>query len=149
VPLFGCWVEKEHSFIDTLAKNSCNIKEHIPFANLGGIIADIPEGLLKDSIDLRKDCISNIVDCSQQWCSLGEKLEKRGHVEQSDINNFYGPFFKLLEVHITGREEVHGINFDVIDLSGLKIGRLKKAYFFSKINKNLLSRTYDTLVGLF
>jgi len=85
---------------------------------------------LKDSIDLRKDCISNIVDCSQQWCSLGEKLEKRGHVEQSDINNFYGPFFKLLEVHITGREEVHGINFDVIDLSGLKIGRLKKAYFF-------------------
>lgn len=78
VPLSGYWVEREHSFIDTLAKNICNIKEHIPFANLGGIIADIPEGLLKDSIDLRKDCISNYSRLFSTVVFSGRKTRKEG-----------------------------------------------------------------------
>ncbi|MFX0136271.1 MAG: AAA family ATPase [Candidatus Hodarchaeota archaeon] len=119
VPLFGEWVTKNHSFIDTLIDNWEHISNYVSLTSLHRIMELIPS----DKVPLDKDIIETTSILSKIWTDLQMKIKEKKS-DRSLVEALIYTFCELLGFEVkdkpTGRKTYFTINMNRLNLGGLE-----------------------------
>lgn len=118
IPLYGYWVQQEHSFIQTVRENWDWIANRVSLGTLEQLLQRLPP----EQIPLEKEIIETAGMLSKAWLEIQDKLS-RGKVLRAQIENFVVALCRLLDFEIKMRPEERKsffrINMSSLNLSGL------------------------------
>jgi len=123
-PLIRQWVQKNHSFLQTVIENWAMIANQVSLAALGEIIEMIPPKILP----LGSVVINTVVPLSWKWSEIKKSLEQR-QLEKNQLETLVTIFCNILEFEIKTKPERLG-TFFTINMNRLNLSGLDDAMFF-------------------
>ena len=124
IPLYGYWVQKEHSFLKTVLDGWDWITSNISLATLANLIQSLPQ----DQIPLEKEIVETTVHLSILWFDIQDKLT-RGKVRRQQIEGFVEAFCDILDFEVNRRPEDRK-SFFRVNMSSLNLSGLRDVLFF-------------------
>ena len=124
VPLFGAWVKKNHSFMDTVIENWKSIADYVSLTSLYRIMELIPP----EKLPLDKDIIENTIKLSKTWMELQTKITDKKS-DRSLVEALVANLSDLLGFEIKQKPAGRKTYF-VINMGRLNLGGLEEVLFF-------------------
>ena len=131
VPLFGEWVKRNHSFLDTVMENWGKISDHVSLTSLYKIIELVPA----DKIPLEKEIMDSVTKFSMIWTKLEQKM-KGGKSDLSSEEEIIKALCELLGFEVKSRPTSRKAFFK-INMKRLNLGGLEEVLFFTPVNEEL------------
>jgi len=124
VPLFGAWVGKNHSFMDTIIDNWKYIADYVSLTSLYRIMELIPQ----DKIPLDRDIVENTIKFSRLWTELQDKIKAKKS-DRDLVEALVHIFCDLLGFEIM-QKPLDRRTYFVINMDRLNLGGVDEVLFF-------------------
>lgn len=119
IPLYGYWVQKKYSLLQTVVENWGWISEHVSLSPLGKIMSIIPI----EKIPLEREIVRTTIELSQKWSAIKSSIKQR-RIDRKQIEELLFYLCTILSFEIKDKPDdkrtVFTVNMNSLNLSGLE-----------------------------
>lgn len=125
IPLYGEWVKKSHSLVQTVVENWQDIIKNVSLSALGEIMAAIPAAKLP----LDREIIKTAKKLSKKWSAIKTTL-KMGKVDKNQVEKLVQLICDMLRIEMIEKPGIRP-NVFTIDMNRLGLGGLENVPLFA------------------
>ena len=131
VPIYGEWVKKKRSFINTIIQNWNQVADYISFKSLPTIMELLPA----NKIPLEKEVIENTIKISKVWIEIQNSIHEKKQ-NRALIDTFINLFCDILGFEVVFKPDSRK-NYYTINMGNLNFAGIKDVLYFFLVKDDL------------